>query len=144
MTVKVLVTALGQQIIADTKQIENKETNELVGYWMSNPRVIAYNQNEEGEISVNFGTYCLVSDEAAFSIRSEHIVAILEPRAVVVEGYSKFITPDEEDGTDVVATEEPAGDASVTDGAAGDGTEGSYEEAAPSVGEDEAVPAEVA
>jgi len=144
MTVKVLVTALGQQLIADTKQIENKETGELVGYWMSNPRVIAYNQSEEGDVTVNFGTYCLVSDEAAFSIRSEHIVAILEPRQDVVEGYNQIVTPAEQDGTDVVATEEPTGDASVADGAAGDGTEGSYEEAVPSVGEAEAVPAEVA
>ena len=93
MTVKVLVTALGQQLIADTKQIENKETSELVGYWMTNPRVIGYSRDDDGNVSVNFNNYCLVSDEQAFSIRSEHIVAILEPRADVVEAYNELVAP---------------------------------------------------
>ena len=47
MTVKVLVTALGQQIVSEAKQIENKETGDLVGYWLENPRVVGYTQNEE-------------------------------------------------------------------------------------------------
>ena len=36
MAVKVLVNALGQHILADTKQIENKETGDVVGYWLGN------------------------------------------------------------------------------------------------------------
>ena len=101
MTVKVLVTALGQQIVADTKQIENKETNELVGYWMNNPRVVVY-QRGEGEdagLSVNFAAYCMVSDEASFSIRAEHVVAILEPRADVVEAYTQLVAPPDAEAT---------------------------------------------
>ena len=123
MTVKVLVTALGQQIVADTKQIENKETNDLVGYWMNNPRVVSYQRNEEGELSVNFVSYCMVSDEASFSIRSEHIVAILEPRADVVEAYTTLVTPPETEatveGTEETTVEEQvddATDASVVEG----------------------------
>ena len=46
MAVKVLVTALGQQLIAVAKQIENKETSELVGYWLENPRTVVYQPNE--------------------------------------------------------------------------------------------------
>ncbi len=126
MTVKVLVTALGQQIIADTKQIENKETNDLVGYWMNNPRVVVY-QRGEGEdagLSVNFAAYCMVSDEASFSIRAEHIVAILEPRADVVEAYTQLVAPPEEaeatvEGTEETTVEEQvddATDASVVEG----------------------------
>ncbi len=131
MTVKVLVTALGQQLIADTKQIENKESNVLVGYWLSNPRVVAYTRNEEGEVSVNFANYCLVSDEAAFSIRSEHIVAILEPRADVIAAYEELVAPAEEtevsvegeettetetnDGTDTADTEATAADTDSSD-----------------------------
>ena len=100
MTVKVLVTALGQQIVADTKQIENKDTSELVGYWMNNPRVVVYQQNEEGSgVSVNFANYCMVSDEASFSIRAEHVVAILEPRADVVEAYTTLIVPTDTEAT---------------------------------------------
>ena len=140
MTVKVLVTALGQQIVADTKQIENKETNDLVGYWMENPRVVAYQQNEEGGLSVNFAPYCMVSDEASFSIRAEHIVAILEPRADVVEAYTNLVTPPEAaeatvEGTEETTVEDQVDDATIpviaegsdvsseSDGSNGEGTE---------------------
>ena len=94
MTVKLLVTAIGQQIIAETKQIENKDTNEIVGYWLSQPRVVQYTQNEEGGVGVNFTTYCLVSDEAEFSLRGDHVVAILEPRDDVIQAWTKLVYPE--------------------------------------------------
>jgi len=94
MTVKVLVTAIGQQIVAEAKQIENKETNEIVGYWLSQPRLIQYTQGEDGNLGVNFGAYCFVSDEAEFSIRADHVVAILEPRADVVEAWTGLVYPE--------------------------------------------------
>ena len=83
MAVKVLVTQIGQQIVSETKQVENKETGDIVGYWLTQPRVVNYTKDEEGNIGVNFTPYCLVSDEAEFSVRAEHVVAILEPRADV-------------------------------------------------------------
>jgi len=106
MTVKVLVTAIGQQIIADTKQIENKETNEIVGYWMAQPRVIQYQQNEEGQVGVNFGPYCFVSDESEFSLRGDHVVAILEPREDVMAAYNAQAFPETPD-VNVDATGDP-------------------------------------
>ena len=117
MTVKVLVTALGQQLIADTKQIENKETNELVGYWMENPRVVVYQKSseEDGGVSVNFAAYCLVSDEASFSIRSEHVVAILEPREDVVTAYQQLVAPAEEAEATIEGTEETPVEETVDD-----------------------------
>ena len=133
MAVKVLVTQLGQQLVAEAKQIENKESGDLVGYWLENPRVVGYTKNDDDDgLSVNFGPYCLVSDEAAFSIRSEHIVAILEPRNDVLEAYTQLVTPPEtqaviegteDDATDTVSVE-GSDDSSEPDGAAGDGTEG--------------------
>ena len=103
MAIKVLVTAIGQQIVADTKQVENKDTKELVGYWLENPRVISYVPSQDpenpGSISVRFGSYCAVSDEQSFSLTKEHVVAILEPRADVVEAYTSNTAP--------VTTEEP-------------------------------------
>ena len=96
MTVKVLVTAVGQQIVADTKQIENKETNEIVGYWLSQPRTVQYSRDDDGNLGVNFGLYCLVSDEAEFSIRGDHVVAILEPRQDVVDAWKSLVYPEAE------------------------------------------------
>ena len=133
MAVKVLVTAIGQQIVTEAKQIENKDTGELVGYWMDNPRLIGYTQsdNDEKGMSVNFGPYCLVSDEASFSIRSEHIVAILEPRQDVVDAYVQLVAPDEEAKLEVIESHDvpDSVDAEGSDvpdsagGAAGDGAE---------------------
>ena len=109
MTVKVLVTAIGQQIIADTKQIENKETNDIVGYWLSQPRLVQYSQKEDGNLGVNFGAYCLVSDEAEFSLRGDHVVAILEPRDDVVEAWKRLVYPEVEEAPaeEPVAEEAP-------------------------------------
>jgi len=106
MTVKVLVTAIGQQIIAETKQIENKETNEIVGYWLSQPRLVQYSQGEDGAVGVNFATYCLVSDEAEFSLRGDHVVAILEARDSVVEAWTKLVYPEAPETEEVASTEE--------------------------------------
>ena len=116
MSVKVLVTAIGQHIVTTAKQIENKETGDLVGYWMSNPRVVGYTPNEDDKgLSVNFAPYCLVSDESEFSIRSEHIASILEPRADVVEAYLKLVNP-EETSVAIEGTEDDATDAGDTEG----------------------------
>ena len=92
MAVKILVTNIGQQIVSEVKQVENKETKEVIAYWLENPRVVGYAQGEDGQINVNFGAYCLLSDEAAFSIRADSIVSILEPRADVVERYTEQTT----------------------------------------------------
>lgn len=93
MAVKILVTNIGQQIVSDVQQVENKETKEVVGYWLNTPRVVQYNQDEQGQISVNFGKYCLLSDESSFSVRADHIVAILEPRNDVKERYEEITAP---------------------------------------------------
>ena len=106
MTVKVLCTAIGQQVIADTKQIENKETNEIVGYWLSQPRLVQYSRDDEGNLGVNFGLYCLVSDEAEFSLRGDHVVAILEPRDDVVEAWKRLVYPATEETTEENVTDD--------------------------------------
>ena len=127
MTVKVLVTAIGQQIVAETKQIENKETNEIVGYWLSQPRTVQYNRDDDGNLGVNFGLYCLVSDEAEFSIRGDHVVAILEPRQDVVDAWKSLVYPAEEAPTDENVTDDEATDATdapaAEDGADADSAE---------------------
>ena len=112
MAVKVLVNALGQHILADTKQIENKETGDVVGYWVEQPRLVYYNQGEDGEVSVNFGSYCLISAESAFSIRAESVTSILEPREEVVEAWKTAVYGDSQatdngDGTVTTEVETP-------------------------------------
>ena len=104
MTVKVLVTALGQQIVSEVKQIENKETEQIVGYWLTQPRTVNYTRDEDGNLGVNFAPYCLVSDEAEFSLRADHVVAILEPRNDVADGWKKLVYPEPEEAPATEAT----------------------------------------
>ena len=91
MTIKVLVNELGAHIVADTKQVENKETKEVIAYWVKEPRVVAYSRGEDGNVNVSFSPFCLVSDETEFSIRASHIVSILEPRDDVKQSYEGVV-----------------------------------------------------
>jgi hypothetical protein len=120
MSIKVLVTAVGQHVIADIKQIENKETEEVVGYWLENPRVVAYSRQGEGEsVNIGFVNYCLVSDEQSFSLKADHVVAILEPRADVAAKYVEVVVPAPTDyEPDSTVDPEVGNDVSVDDGAA--------------------------
>ena len=128
MTVKVLVTAIGQQIVSEVKQIENKETEQIVGYWLTQPRTVNYTRDEEGNLGVNFAPYCLVSDENEFSIRGDHIVAILEPRQDVADGWKNLVYPETDEApTDENVTDEPTDAIEPTpieDGAVVDSTVG--------------------
>ena len=140
MAVKVLVTSLGQHLIADTKQITRTDDDELIAYWVENPRVITYNRTESGEISISFIPYCMVSDETAFSIKESYITSILEVREDVLNSYKQRVfgnesgangtqdgaNPDDSDGADGVRTESASGETDA------------------GVGEDEAVTAELA
>jgi len=120
MSIKVIVTAIGQHVIADIKQIENKDTEEVVGYWLDNPRVIAYSRQGEGDnVSIGFVNYCLVSDEQAFSMKADHVVSILEPRADVAAKYVEVTVPSPVDNEPSSTVAVEAGDdLSLTDGAA--------------------------
>ena len=91
MTVKVLVTSTGQQIISEVKQVENKETKEVIAYWLVNPRVITYSVNDDDQVNVGFGSFCLVSNETEFSLKSDFVVSILEARPEVLDRYNNLI-----------------------------------------------------
>ncbi len=123
MAIKVLVTAIGQHLIADVKQVENTETKEVLAYWVREPRVVSYVPGEnDGDIRVRFSSYCVISDEAEFSIRAENIVAILEPKESVVASYQAAaypsvpevtaeIEPEETEEVEVAVVETPHPDA---------------------------------
>lgn len=117
MTVKVLVTATGSHVIADVKQVEQKDTKEVIAYWLTKPRVATYSLTEEGEVNVRFGSYCMISNEEEFSLRADHVVSILEPKPEVVERYELITNPPSENPlTPDLESYEPSTD-SVEDGA---------------------------
>lgn len=97
MATKVLVNTIGQHIVADTKQVEEKETKAIIAYLVENPRVASYSRDDDGNVNVGFAPYCVLSDEFQFTIRAENIVSILEPRDDVKDQYEKLVGV----GTDV-------------------------------------------
>jgi len=124
MAVKVLVTALGQHIVAGAKQVENKETGELIGYWLDRPRLVSYaptEDNDEKGIAIQYLPYCILSDEQSFTIKADHVVAILEPRNDVATRYTEIVTTEEEP-TQVELNDGPS-DSSAEDGADADSSD---------------------
>ena len=115
MAVKVLVNAIGQHIIADVKQVENTDTKEVLAYWVKEPRIATYSASEEGGLSLRFSPYCLISDESEFSIRSEHVVSILEPTDAVKESWEGAVYPPTPEAPAETEINEPPTDESVTD-----------------------------
>lgn len=105
MAVKILVNAIGQHIVADVKQVEKKDTKEVIAYYVTSPRVASYSRGEDGNVNVGFGPYCLLSDENEFSISVGNIVSILEPRDDVLEQYNAVIAGPE--AVEEEATEAP-------------------------------------
>ena len=116
MTVKVLVTSIGQHIVSEVKQVEQKESKEVIAYWLINPRVVSYNLEEGEKVNVNFGAYCLISDETEFSLKAEHVVSILEPRPEVIDRYTQLVSPNNESDEPDTTDTEDGDDTDSTDG----------------------------
>jgi hypothetical protein len=96
MTVKVLVSTIGQHIIADVKQVENKETKEVIAYWLKDARTISYSVDDQNQVNVAFGQFCVVSDDTEFSFRADSVTSILQPRPEVLERYQAIVSPQPE------------------------------------------------
>ena len=122
MTVKVLVTTTGQQIISEVKQVENKETKEVIAYWLVNPRVITYSVNDDDQVNVGFGSFCLVSNETEFSLKADFVVSILEARPEVLDRYNNLIeeskpTEPDEDEAETTTSSDDTEDGTEADSA---------------------------
>ena len=93
MALKILVNALGQHILADVKQVTNTETEELLAYWVKEPRVISYKAGETGQVSINFLKHVPVAVDQEYSISAHHIVSILTPSEPVAQAYMDMVYP---------------------------------------------------
>ena len=111
MAVKVLVNAIGQHIVAEAKQVEEKETKKIIAYLLTQPRIASYSRDDDNNINVGFSPYCVLSDEAEFTIRAENIVSILEPREDVASQYTELTKPAEADEEVAEEAEEPVAEA---------------------------------
>ena len=73
------------------------------------------NLSSESQVNVSFGQFCLISNESEFSIRADHIVSILEPRAEVEERYVGIVYPQETEVTELTTQEAPADESESVD-----------------------------
>ena len=93
MSVKILINAIGQQLIADVKSVSNRETEELIAYWVTEPRAISYQASEEGA-SIRLSSPCPVAVTTEYSIAKDHIVTVLDPTAEMLEYYTNEVNPE--------------------------------------------------
>ena len=93
MTVKILMTAVGQHLIADVKSVTNRDTEELLAYWLTEPRMITYMQAEDGT-AVRLSSPCPVAITTEYSVAKDHIAAILDPTEAILEHYNKEVNPE--------------------------------------------------
>ena len=92
MSVKILINAIGQQLIADVKSVSNRETEELIAYWVTEPRAISYQASEEGA-SIRLSSPCPVAVTTEYTIAKDHIVSVLDPTAEMLDYYNKEVNP---------------------------------------------------
>ena len=85
---KILVNALGQHTLADVKQVENSETNEVIAYWVRS-LVLLSTVSRNGGTNINFALPCPVAVEQEYSVRADSIVSILTPSEQVAEAYNQ-------------------------------------------------------
>ena len=93
MTVKILMTAVGQHLIADVKSVTNRDTEELLAYWLTEPRMITYMQAEDGT-AVRLSSPCPVAITTEYSVAKDHIASILDPTEAILEHYNKEVNPE--------------------------------------------------
>ena len=92
MAVKILVNNLGQHTIADVQQVSNKETEELIAYWVKEPRIISYRQAEEGPgLAIDMSSPCPVGVTTEYAIRADFVVSILDPIAEIEAKYVEVV-----------------------------------------------------
>ena len=91
MAVKILVNTLGQHTIAEVKQVTNKETEEILAYWVTEPRVISYRQAEGGGLAIDFTSPCPVAVTTEYAIRADSIVSILDAVNDVEKKYVEVV-----------------------------------------------------
>ena len=107
MAVKILVNTLGQHTIAEVKQVTNKETEEILAYWVTEPRVISYRQAEGGGIAIDFSNPCPVAVTTEYAIRADYIVSILDAVSDVEKKYVEVVNS--------VPTTEPVAEEAVAE-----------------------------
>lgn len=112
MAIKVLISALGQHLIADVKSVSNRETEELVAYWVTEPRSVSYLAGENGDVNIRLGSPCPIAITTEYGIASSHIVSVLDPNEQILEYYNREVNPEP---SNVVVGEAPTFEEVVSD-----------------------------
>ena len=118
--VKVLITAIGQHILSGVQQVQNKDTGVVEAYWLTNPHILEYSHQEDGNTSIGMFKYCPVTEEQSYAMNPSFIVSIVEPSAQTLDWYNEKVYPSQELELNLTPeTDEPSTD-STEDGADAD------------------------
>lgn len=94
MAVKVLINQIGQHIIAEVKSVTNRDTEELVAYWVTEPRSVIYSASEDGSTNIRLTSPCPVGITTEYAIAAPHIVSVLDPTEEMELYYDKEVNPE--------------------------------------------------
>ena len=112
MATKVLINSIGQHIIADVKSVTNRETEELVAYWVTEPRRVVYVGQEDGTTSISLASTCPIAITTEYAIQASDIVTVLDPTEEMAGYYEKEVNPEP---ANVVVGEAPSFEEVVND-----------------------------
>jgi hypothetical protein len=91
--IQIVITNIGQQIIADVTQ------NSVVGvknpgdFVLDNPRLIVYKNNESGDLIASFAEFCPISDDTSIIVNKDHVTTIMTPKPEVEAKFLEMINP---------------------------------------------------
>jgi hypothetical protein len=90
--IQIVILTTGQQVIAKVSVIENKETQERLGYLLVDPMVVISYRDETGELRaklVPFSTCCVNNK---FEFRIENILIFGTPLPALEEHYLSLLS----------------------------------------------------
>lgn len=90
MKVQILIAQSGSHIVAHGVTVG---TN---GYYVEDPMLVIYSQDDSQSISARFIKFCSLSSDTLVHLKDSYVVAILQPTKEVELSYLNTINPKKE------------------------------------------------
>ena len=96
MTVKIAVLKSGEDVIADVKEIVEKDTEKQISLLFENPYVVTVEKQESIQLTeektpatanIHFSSWMPLTKETKFMIPHDWVVTIVEPHEDILNSY---------------------------------------------------------
>lgn len=97
--IKIIINTVGQQIVGSVKEAEDHTVE------ITNPRLVIYRQNEDGELVASFTKFCPISGDNVINYNLDAIACVVNPLPEVLEKYDQIINEPEAEITEELVSE---------------------------------------